>query len=256
MSTGFRSVRSLCAFLAAAGVALASGPALLAQDCPTDLEEPSGFTLLNNGNSANAQKGVEEWDGDTIKFRTEIPGVFVISGAGDGSQSALYTNLGETPTFVDSANLGTDLSDLQAVAGAGEYCIQVRPPGSASGDFTINVEFTDVCHLGAVDDHGQSFLCATPVAVDGGDDGEIDSGTTSDIDMFTFTLGSAATVTLASSGSTDVDGSLFDVNGTLIDSDEDSGTGDNFQIVHYLAAGKYYLRLEGADGAYGVSVSD
>jgi pre-peptidase len=227
-----------------------------AQNCPTELAITSGFTSLASGDTATAQKGVDEWDGDVIKFQTTMPGVVAISGTGIGSQSSLYTNQGEDPAFVDSARLGTDLHDLQAVAPPGDYCVQVRPPAGATGDFTVAVAFTDVCHLGNVDDHGESFLCATPIAIDGSDSGEIDSSTANDVDVFTFTLGSAATVTIESSGSTDVDGSLFDEQGTLITADADSGSGANFLISRSLAAGRYYVRVEGADGVYGISVND
>jgi len=234
---------------------LASTPGF-AQDCPNEVTVSSGFTSLATGTSTSKQKGVDEWDGDVIKFRTTMPGVVAISGTGTGSQSSLYTNSDDEAEFVDSARLGTDLQDLQAVAPPGDYCVQVRPPAGATGDFTVEVAFTDVCHLGDVDDHGESFLCATPIAIDGSDTGEIDSSTTNDVDVFTFTLSSAATVTIESSGSTDVDGSLFDEQGTLITSDTDSGSGANFLISYSLAAGRYYIRVEGADGAYGISVND
>src|SRR6185436_1444140 len=194
MSAHRAILRPFFAFLFCAGLFLAASPRLSAQDCPSDLQETSGFTILTNGTPANAQKGVEEWDGETVKFHTDLPGVLEINGAGDGSQSSLYAKDDEESQFVDSARLGTDLRDLQAVAPAGDYCVQVRPPAGAEGDFTLVVGFTDVCHLGAVDDHGDSFLCATPIEVDGSDEGEIDSTPTGDVDVFTFTLESAATV--------------------------------------------------------------
>ena len=227
-----------------------------AQNCPTELGVASGFTSLANGGTTSTQKGVEEWDGEVIKFRTTMPGVVAISGTGIGSQSSLFTNSGSNPAFVDSARLGTDLRDLQAVTPAGDYCVQVRPPAGATGYFTVAISFVDVCHLGAVDDHGESFLCATAVAVNGTASGGIDSTAANDIDVFTFTLSSTATVTLTSTGTTDVDGSLFDEQGALVATDADSGQGSNFLISQSLAAGRYYLRVEGADGAYGVSIND
>lgn len=235
---------------------LVSAPGF-AQACPAEILVSSGFTSLASGNTATAQKGVDEWDGDVVKISTTMPGTLTITGTGTGSQSSLYTTAGGYPAFVDSARLGTGLRDLEAVAPAGDYCVQVRPPTGANGNFTLAVTFVDVCHLGDVDDHGDSFLCATPIAIDGSDSGEIDSSTANDVDVFTFTLGATTTVTIQSIGTTtDVDGSLFDGQGTFITADADSGSGANFLISRSLAAGRYYVRVEGANGAYGISVSD
>jgi pre-peptidase len=234
---------------------LVSAPGF-AQACPAEILVSSGFTSLTSGNTASAQKGVDEWDGDVVKISTTMPGTLTVTGTGTGSQSSLYTTAGGYPAFVDSARLGTGLRDLQAVAPAGDYCVQVRPPAGATGNFTLAVTFVDVCHLGDVDDHGESFLCATPIAIDASDSGEIDSSTADDVDVFTFILGATTTVTIESTGSTDVDGSLFDGQGTFIAADADSGSGANFLISRSLAAGRYYVRVEGADGAYGISVND
>jgi len=115
----------------------------------------------------------------------------------------------------------------------------------------------DVCHLGNVDDHGDSFVCATPVTVGGSVSGEItSSSTTNDIDRFTFVLSSSGTVSIESTGSTDVEADLHDGNGSLRASDDDSGTTPpNFKITQALAAGRYYVRVKGANGSYGVGVS-
>jgi hypothetical protein len=180
----------------------------------------------------------------------------VITGTGDDSQGALFTTVDDDPTFVDSAPLGTELASLTTVAAAGDYCVQVRPPGSASGDFELEVAYTDICDLNGADDHGDNFACATPLALDGNEDGEIESDDPADVDVFSFELTSAATVTIESSGSTDVDGSLFSEIGGPIASDADGGSGDNFQIVQYLAAGKYFVRVQGDLGEYGISLAD
>jgi hypothetical protein len=204
---------------------------------------------------------VDEWDGDVLLIYTPLPGVIEVEGIGDGAESSLYTygGVGSHP-LVDSAYVGTGQGELQAILPAGYHCIEVAPgPGAEDEDeIEIQASFTDACHLGDTDDHGDSFLCATPIDVDDSDSGEISAA--SDHDVFTFTLTSSATLTIESTGSTDVAMSLYDDDGVLLETDDNDGPYDgvNFQIVRSLSAGRYYVRIEGVsdDGAYGLSVSE
>ncbi len=224
-------------------------------DCPTALGSSSGFTVLDNGNSATQQRKVDEWEGEVIRFTTILPGVLTIEGDGPGLQSALYTDGGSGPSVLDSAQVGTSLPGLQVIVPAGDHCIQVTP-GVGEDDFEIQAAFTDVCHLGDVDDHGDSLLCATPLTLDGDSvSGQISSSSTTDIDRFKFHLASPTNVVIASTGSTDVEATLYEADGTLVSSDDDSGTGDNFQITESLSAGWYYFRVKGTNGSYSVSVT-
>jgi hypothetical protein len=231
-----------------------------AEDCATALGGTSGFTSLSSGGSTGGEKRVDEWDGEVVKIRTTRPGVLTISGDGTRSQSALYADAASgPPPLVDSAQLGTDLKALQAVIPAGDHCIAVIPPAGATGDFAIEASFVDVCHLDGMDDHGDSFLCATALTLDLSASGEIDNSLTADdVDMFSFVLGAADTVSIASTGTTDVTASLYDEDGVLIDSDDNGGSSPNFEIVQSLGAGRYYVRVEGAgtaEGAYGIEVA-
>jgi hypothetical protein len=132
----------------------------------------------------------------------------------------------------------------------------VAPSASASGDYEVAATFTDVCHLNDTDDHGDSFLCATPIAVDGSDSGEITSGTATDVDMFSFVVTSSATITVASTGTGHVTGNLYDSGGALLASDNTDESAANFSIVSSLSAGTYYVQVSGADeSSYGISVS-
>jgi hypothetical protein len=237
-------------------------PPASAQDCQTALGSSSVTAVaLTNGSTTTKTNGVDEWDGDILKLSTQRPGVLVIQGLGDGAQNSLYTEgSGSSHPLVDSAYVGTGLGELQVVIPAGDHCIQVAPGPNATGDFEIQATFTDACHLGETDDHGGSFLCATPMNVDAQDPtrGEItvlSSG--SDYDMFTFALTSTTTVAIESSGDTDVAASLYDASGALLDWDDNSGTSPNFQIVRSLDAGQYYVRVQGVNdtGAYELSVS-
>ena len=224
-------------------------------DCPTELGVSSGFTSLTNGTSANLQNGVDEWDGEVLKLTTTLPGVLTIEGDGPGLQSSLYTDASSGPAMLDSAQVGTGLSVLQTIVPAGDHCIQVTP-GVGEDEFEIQATFTDVCHLGGADDHGDSSICATLLTVGGGNvSGQISSSGTTDIDRFKFYLGSETDVIIQSTGSTDVEAHLYELDGTLVDSDDDSGSGDNFMISAQNLEGWYYVRVKGANGSYSVSVA-
>jgi hypothetical protein len=239
-----------CIALLAISILANSNPAA-AQDCQTALESSTGAVALSNGATTTKSKGVDEWSGEVVKITTYLPGVLVIEGAGDSAQSSVYTEgSSSSHPLVDSARLGTDLRELRAVVPAGTHCIQVTPSATATGDFEVAAVFTDACHLGDTDDHGDSFLCATPLTVGGGAaSGEVDSSSTADdYDTFTFEQEAAATVTVTSTAGP-VEASLYDSEGALVD------TGLTFQIPA-LAAGRYYVQVSGDDeSTYTISVA-
>ena len=229
-----------------------------AQDCQTALGSSSGYTALASGDSTNKEKKIDEWSGDVIKIRTTKPGVLVIEAVGTGAQNALYTGASSGPhPLVDSSRLGTGLRQLQAIVRAGDHCIQVAPPAGATGDYLVEASFVDICHLGDLDDHGDSFLCATAASVGGTKSGEITSNlTTTDHDMFILTVTTNATYEIESSGTTDVSASLLDSDGELLDSDDNgSSSSPNFKITETLAPGQYYIQVKGANGSYSFGVT-
>jgi hypothetical protein len=240
----YHSVSLRCvfvSFVAAAALLIASAPAQ-AGDCQTALGSSTGFVSLSNAGTTTKQKGVDEWENEVVKVTTVLPGVLTITGSGARSHSAVFSAGATTPhPRIDTARLGTGARSLQAVVKAGNHCIEVAPPNGATGNFTIDVTFTDVCHLGDLDDHGDSFLCATALTVGGGSvSGQVtSSGGTDDSDVFSFTLGSSATVAIASSGSTDVQATLYSADGTIIATDDNGGSSPNFSITQSLATGSY-----------------
>lgn len=243
--------------LTLAGFATLASPAA-AQDCQTALANSTGAVSMTNASNTSKQKPVDEWDGEVVKVVTPLPGVIEIEGDGDPAQSSLYT-AGDTEThpLVDSASLSTGSRTLRAIVPAGTHCIQVAPSSGATGDFEVHATYTDVCHLDDTDDHGDSFLCATPIALAGSDSGEILSATEApDLDMFTFELTTATTVTFASSGGY-VSGTLFDGTGATVDTSNASLAASTFSLANEsLAAGRYYVQVAGAEeSSYGISVT-
>jgi murein DD-endopeptidase MepM/ murein hydrolase activator NlpD len=100
------------------------------------------------------------------------------------------------------------------------------------------------------DDHGNSIAAATPVGANSSTSGIIEQA--GDYDFFRINLGSAATLTVGTTGDTDTYGYLLDAVGNEIDNDDDieatdtnflNATERNFQMTHDLGAGTYYVKV-------------
>jgi hypothetical protein len=91
------------------------------------------------------------------------------------------------------------------------------------------------------DDHAAAVAAATPLAVGGAVQGSL--GARDDADLFVVTLASAGTLTLQSTGGSDLAAQLEDGAGVVLASDDDGGGWYNFKIVRALGPGAYYLRV-------------
>ena len=78
-------------------------------------------------------------------------------------------------------------------------------------------------------------------------------------DYFHFTLTSVQRLAIYTSGMVNTTGGLYDSDGVLLASDENSGDGNNFRISRLLAPGTYFIEVEGADmsaaGAYTLNIT-
>ncbi len=108
-----------------------------------------------------------------------------------------------------------------------------------------------------LDDHADTFTCATALRLGHRLSAEVDGGREDEADMFTFTLDRVRTLRIASAGPTDTLGALYDHFGHRLAIDDDDGLDGSFRIVKTLAPGRYFVRVEGrdgAEGAYGLAV--
>lgn len=122
--------------------------------------------------------------------------------------------------------------------------IKIQVDGS--GTLLLNV-----CNLDEGDDHGDSFVCATGLAVGETVDGAI--GDAGDRDVFSFALAAAATVEIERFGTAAVSAWLHGAEGALVAADDGNG-----HLAESLAPGRYFLRIagsNGAEGSYQLSVS-
>jgi hypothetical protein len=202
---------------------------------------------------------VDQWDDDVLNITTTSPGVILIETEGtdvagsDADESLCASGSRDLGAWFASGS-GRHSRSVQP----GTYQITLDPHGAVTASYRLRVRMFDTCGGPSGDDHGDSAGCATRLCLGAAaEDGEIGSYTVPDEDFFTFYLASAQTVTVESTGLTDVQAELYDENGGHLASDDDSGTGANFLLVESLPAGRYFLRLLGtasATGGYTVEV--
>lgn len=186
------------------------------------------ITIANTGKAALALNGVS------------------ISGSGFSvvTQPAKSVAAAKTTSFV--------VAFKPTSAGAQSATLTISSNDPDENPFTINLTGTG---QGAGDDHGNTFATATAISVPGTKTGVVNTGT--DLDFFKFTLTSARTLTIKSTGSLDTWGTLYDANGNELDYADDS-TDYNFVMVESLPAGTYYVSVEGYStsdvGPYGLSI--
>lgn len=216
---------------------------------------PRQYTLvLDQLTEVEDDEDVEDWDSDVLNLTVNDPGVILIEG-----RRADLVGLASTESICGSTRslaaswLPTTQGRRAVTVRPGTYNVEIQPHGVSWIQHQLRFKLKGYCP--GSDDHDEGDLCATQLCLGTAEDGDIE--TSGDIDSFSFYLASADTVTIESTGSTDVDAELFDEDGTLVASDEDSGSGVNFQMVESLAAGRYFVRVRGygtATGVYDVSV--
>ena len=183
----------------------------------------------------------------------------------------VYTT-GETDTFgtVHNNPASQNISDDDGgpllnfeldltIPGPGTYTISASGFGTSVGDYSLITHFSSDPFL---DDHwngpgdflenDQLFINATIVAPNSFTNGFL--GAPGDTDYFYVELPSPGILSVSTIGNTDTFGFIREANGIAFTSDDDSGSGSNFGITSTLAAGIYYIHVEGyqlsATGAY------
>ncbi len=109
-----------------------------------------------------------------------------------------------------------------------------------------------------VDDHSNSTVNATVLATNGTATGNLETG--GDADVFKVMLTASGTLTVNSSGSTDVVGSILNSSGTVLSTDDSGAGAPNFRLSYTAtAATTVYVKVTGKTtttvGGYGLTTS-
>lgn len=241
-----------------------------ADETTTPSSDPSNIcnsssTALASGNITSSHyvefdQGVDEWDGDIIGWNTTIPGLVHVVAVGADLASTLYEGTTcPSSGLLDEGELIGSGDRIAASFHAGNFRLEVEPANEVTGEYELHVKVYDMCDEGEGDDHGDSFLCASAVSVGGSASGELAATSDDDGDFYTFVLSSQKTIEVKTTGSTDTFGSLYNAAGLRLGTANSGTTSPNFRIAKVLTAGRYYVRVEGKDGAegsYGLNVTE
>ena len=163
----------------------------------------------------------------------------------------LYDSNGDLLTSNDDATSGSEVIDtnfrIPRPLAPGVYYVLVHSAvRMATGDYTLHAK---------ADDHGQSFDTATTLLLGDSAAGRIDPGF--DLDLFKLDLSGTSGTTdvwIYTTGELDTLGELYDSNGSLLTSDDDSyivGREYGFNLRRNLSSGVYYLSVRSWAGAIG-----
>ena len=182
--------------------------------------------------SGNIDPGSDE---DYFSFTLSAQTALVIetNGVTLDTQGWLYDSAG-TQLATDDDSGFNDAFRIARTLNAGTYYVRVGSYQSNTGAYILRL-FT------SADDHANARSSATSVFSNSDTLGIIYPS--SDEDYFSFTLSAAGSVTIQTTSSTDTQGWLYNSAGTQLASNDDSGSGTNFQITQTLNAGTYYVRV-------------
>ena len=150
-------------------------------------------------------------------------------------------------------NGGLNFSITRSLTYGATYYICVRAYGSNTGNFSLRVDYTTSSSSGNNnnnnnDDCSNDMSTAITLPLSTYVSGSIECPCAEKWYRFTASNSNASQYTIYTSGSLDTVGYLYNSNGTLITSNDDSGANMNFSITRALTYGAtYYLKVK----AYG-----
>lgn len=178
---------------------------------------------------------------DVDFFRIDLSSRGRLALRTNGSTNTVGTLYSATGAVIGSNNDGCNNGGnfcLTRTLNAGTYYLKVDGYGTTiTGAYSFVSRFT-------VDDYGDSRGEAQAVAPNSTRSGRINSGT--DVDFFKVTLPRSGYLLLRTTGATNTVGTLYNASGAqLAINDNGCWNGSNFCIGRTLAAGTYYVKVDG-----------
>lgn len=216
--------------------------------------QPTTWTMAAGDTEETEQEeDIDTWDEEIVNITVSDPGILSFETEGtyvialSGEEDLCGGGSRDLPNGWQAQTKGRSSIPVRA----GDYVFRLVPHGTVTADYRVRADLLDPCVGESGDDHGDTNLCSTELCLSTSTAGSIGSYTAPDYDVFSFFVDSEGSVTIESTGSTDVYAELFNERGKRLASDDDTGTGVNFKIIQTLPAGRYFVRVEGSSGATG-----
>ena len=211
----------------------------------------SGATSLPLGGSRTGRIATRD-DVDCFEVQVSEAGVLTVYTTGNLDTKGTLQNSAGSSLATDDDEGSGDNFRIERTVSAGTYYVKVEGVGSNRGDYTIHVSFEADDHSdtqpssgggGTADDHSDTRSGATSLPLGGSRPGVIATG--DDVDCFEVQISETGVLTVYTTGSLDTKGTLENSAGSRLESDRNSGSGDNFLIQRTVSAGTYYVKVEG-----------
>ena len=200
--------------------------------------------------------GDTDWRYFNIAVETAAGGGETTHGVGDtlsdlptGSWTPDVTSGG---SFLLSGGDATVRLDEDGYIEEGEYRFTCQSPGGCvienrsvtSGSVVQTAKGTvpGAGSGGVADDHGDERASATVVEAGSDTEGMLESD---DVDYFRVVVSTPGTLEVYTGGGIDTVGRLEDIDGTVLDTNDDGGAGTNFRISEDVSAGTYFVWVAG-----------
>ena len=199
---------------------------------------------LNNAGSllfdiASSSLLLSSQDADCFRFTLDARHTITLSTMGlTNTFGRLYDVNG---SFLTPDNRDNDDSNflIKKTLNAGTYYVEVTTTTRAGGSYAAYISFLPPsCHPGNF-----ASISSIPYSSFG-----FSLSPAGDRDCFRFTLNTVRTVTISTTSSIDTFGQLYTSSGSLIESDDQDGNGNNFEISRTLSAGTYYVEVSPFSG--------
>lgn len=191
--------------------------------------------------------GKEQW----FKFTASISNAteYIIYTSGSlNTVGNLYNANGILIASNDDSNGNCNFKITKQLVYGATYYIKVKAYGLNTGSYDLRVSYSTQVPSGGSCDVDDSNTMQTahylPLAL--WKQGRICCPCAEQWYRFTASISEADTYTIYTSGSLDTVGYLYDANGTLLASNDDSNGSCNFMITRQLTAGsRYYVKVKG-----------
>lgn len=215
------------------------------------LPAPLGDPWTGSGGVV-VSESVDEWDCDVLEGDTLAAGVLRLeSRLGDLQASLFGGTVCGSDTLLGAGAL-TGLSQVLAPVFPGPFRIAIDAALGFAGPYRLAAALLDPCRQGELDDHHETWLCATPLT--GGHARVPGSAQGDDVDQFTFVLGQPGEVVLDLGPA----GGGWRLRVTDAAGQPVPGTTGSAGWKAALGRGRYFLAVDRPDGSaadYGLSLS-